>query len=283
MSLEIIQKDICVVISAYCNDEAISLRDAIYSLLNQTLIPAKIILVVDGPIHRELKAIADFFVNDKLIEVIYLKQNMGLGLARNKAIKNLKYKYLAFMDADDISRPDRFLILASRILELNILDKDFLMGGYIEEYDLSLETSGKIKRVPLTDEKIRAYSNLRNPFNHVTVILNRQLFQRLGGYRDFRGYEDYDLVLRAIAVPDIYIENIPKVLVSVNCDVRMYGRRGGVKNILCEIRFFTDQLMSGRIKLHFYLINIALRIPIRALPTSIRSIIYKKILRHSSS
>ena len=124
MSLEIIQKDICVVISAYCNDEAISLRDAIYSLLNQTLIPAKIILVVDGPIHRELKAIADFFVNDKLIEVIYLKQNMGLGLARNKAIKNLKYKYLAFMDADDISRPDRFLILASRILELNILDKD---------------------------------------------------------------------------------------------------------------------------------------------------------------
>jgi glycosyltransferase involved in cell wall biosynthesis len=279
MSLEIIQKDLCVIISTYYNDDAISLSNAILSLLNQTLIPEKIILVVDGPISHELKAIANFFVNDKLIEAIFLDRNIGVGLARNKAIKNLKYKYLAFMDADDISRPDRFLILAKRILELNILDKDFLMGGYIEEYALSLETSGKIKRVPLTGEKIRAYSNLRNPFNHVTIILNRQLFQRLDGYRDYRGYEDYDLVLRALAVPDIYIENIPKVLVSVNCDNRMYGRRGGVKNILIELKFFTDQLMSGRIKLHFYLINIVLRFPIRVLPTPIRSIIYKKILR----
>ena len=76
----------------------------------QTLKPSEIVLVVDGWLPESLDAKIVFW-KEKLghvLNIIVLEKNVGTGAAKNVGVSSCSYNYIAVMDTDDISMPDRF-------------------------------------------------------------------------------------------------------------------------------------------------------------------------------
>ena len=281
MNLNSFQKGLIVMISVYHGDCPYDFERAIISILNQSLTPSSIYIVVDGPISDQIKTKLQYFLKKENVQVINIEQNVGVGLARNIALKKIEYKYVAFMDSDDESYPDRLLMQAKKILSRNLEHSNFIIGGYIKEYN-KIDALELIRKTPISHTEIISYSKYRNPFNHVTILINKNLFDELNGYSDIRYYEDYDLFLRAIQSPNVHLMNIPEVLVKVKTDKGMYARRGGIKNATTEIKFLLKHLRMGNLNLLQFLINVLVRIPIRLVTPNIRKFFYQFFLRSNS-
>ncbi|MCL2676420.1 MAG: glycosyltransferase [Streptococcaceae bacterium] len=81
------------------------LRECLKSLLNQTLSDIEIILSNDGSTDGSIPSIQDLIDSNahiKLLENI----NQGAAIARNKGLEIAQGKYISFVDADDIVKPD---------------------------------------------------------------------------------------------------------------------------------------------------------------------------------
>jgi glycosyltransferase involved in cell wall biosynthesis len=131
--------------------------------------------------------------NDERICPIYNETNLGLAASLNKALVQAKGKWIARMDADDISLPDRIE------MQLDYLkddpNTDVLGAGAIEvnEQGVVLATVFRPER---HDELVAAIYK-RNPFIHPTIIAGKRFFNELGGYNpSLRRAQDYDLWLR---------------------------------------------------------------------------------------
>jgi len=94
---------ISVVIPFY--NEELYLKDAIESVLNQTIEGIEIILIDDGSTDNSA-TIAKKYAK-KNSNVIYIKQdNSGQGIARNKGIEISRGHYIYFLDSDDFLEAD---------------------------------------------------------------------------------------------------------------------------------------------------------------------------------
>ena len=89
-----INKKISIYISVYNGEKTIS--KAINSILKQTMLPYKILIINDGSKDNTLKILKSFGKKIKIIN----NKNMGLAYSRNLALKTLNTKYIACIDAD---------------------------------------------------------------------------------------------------------------------------------------------------------------------------------------
>ena len=99
--------------SIYKNDNPQYLEIALDSIIGQTLKPKEIVVVGDGPVPEALEKCIQRAKEAAAVEGIALKWlpqpvNRGLGEALRIACDNCSYDYIARMDSDDISLPDRF-------------------------------------------------------------------------------------------------------------------------------------------------------------------------------
>lgn len=97
---------ISVVMPVYNKD--MYLQDSIESILNQTYDDFEFIIVDDGssqPTREILSRSAD---KDKRIKILSNHSNKGISYSRNLGNRVASGKYIAIMDSDDISLPDRF-------------------------------------------------------------------------------------------------------------------------------------------------------------------------------
>ena len=80
------------------------------SVLRQTVRPAEIVIVFDGPVSEGLKSSVERYEqeNPGLIKTVENAVNRGLGLALADGIPACTYELIARMDTDDIAREDRF-------------------------------------------------------------------------------------------------------------------------------------------------------------------------------
>ena len=100
-----------VLMSCYKNDNPDFLRAAIISSYEQqTLKPDEFVLIVDGPVSKNIDEVIYEFENKygDIFKVHRLKENKGLGNALRIGVTICSYDYVVRMDADDISREDRF-------------------------------------------------------------------------------------------------------------------------------------------------------------------------------
>ncbi len=86
-----------VVIPLYNKEK--SVKNTIESVLNQTFQDFEVIVVNDGSTDNSLEVVKSF--NDERIRIINQK-NSGVSSARNRGIKEAKYEWIAFLDADDL-------------------------------------------------------------------------------------------------------------------------------------------------------------------------------------
>ncbi len=83
--------------------------EAIDSILNQTFSDFEFIIINDKPDRKENAILlSEYQKKDNRIVVVQNEENIGLTKSLNKGLKLAKGKYIARMDADDISMPTRF-------------------------------------------------------------------------------------------------------------------------------------------------------------------------------
>ena len=266
-----------VLMSVYHKDNPQWLKQAIDSVLNNTVKPNEIVVAIDGPIGNELKKILqEYEKNIPNFRNVFLPENKGRGEALNKVLPMCKYDLVALMDADDINLPMRFE------LQLKEFEKNpslTIVGGYIQEFDSQTNEKTSIRKVPLEDKQIKQYVKTRSPFNQVTVMLKKDDTLSVGGYQAFYTLEDYYLWTRLVKA-NFKMKNISEILVNVRIDKNMFARRGGYKYFKFNKEISKQMLKMGIINYPYYLFNISVRFITQVLmPNRIRALFYKKFLR----
>ena len=166
---------ISVVMSVYNGDKY--LREAIESILNQTFNNFEFIIVNDGSEDGSLDIIKSY--NDSRIVVVD-QENTGLAIALNNGIQIAKGRYIARMDADDISDINR-LEIQYNFLESN--PEIGIVGTWITFIDDNGNEIGK-KKEPISPNEINNKILTYGCFNHGTVMFRRDVFFKAGKYSD---------------------------------------------------------------------------------------------------
>lgn len=267
-----------VAMSVYENDSPEHFERAISSITeNQTIVPNEIVLVVDGPINERLNSvIKKYETKYEIFNVIYLKENGGLGNALKVAVENAKYDLIARMDSDDMAIPTRF----EEQLKYFILHPEVdIVGGDITEF-IGDETNIVGRRcVPTSDKKIREYMKNRCAMNHVSVMYKKTSVQAVGGYKEWFCNEDYYLWIR-MWLNNAVFANTGTVLVNVRVGKEMYQRRGGRKYFKSETRLQEYMLENKMIGKTTYCMNIIKRFIVQILlPNKIRGWVFRTFAR----
>jgi teichuronic acid biosynthesis glycosyltransferase TuaG len=125
---------VSVIIPTFNSDKYIS--DTIISVQNQTHQNWEILLVDDCSTDETQKIITTFLA-DKRIQFYPLENNSGTGVARNTALAKAKGKYIAFLDADDLWKPEK-LEKQINFMQTNHLPFTFSFYDCIDEQGKSL-------------------------------------------------------------------------------------------------------------------------------------------------
>jgi glycosyltransferase involved in cell wall biosynthesis len=179
------------------------LRPALESVLNQSFADFEVVAVDDGSTDATGAILAD--TGDVRLRVVR-QDRRGLVAALARGIAETRGRYVARMDADDVSLPRRFERQAA------VLDADErtgVVGCGVE----TIDERGRVvsaRVLPPGDAPLRRRLLLRNPFAHGSVMIRRDALERAGGYRaDYGANEDYDLWRRIArewrlgAVPEV--------------------------------------------------------------------------------
>lgn len=282
-----------VLMSVYKKEKPEYLREALESVINQTLPPDEIVLVEDGPLTAELDKVVDDIeallrqkaemtqhgqsYKERLpqLKVVKLKQNQQLGRALAEGLKHCTNELVARMDTDDIAVSDRFEV-QYRYMEEH--PEIAVSGGLMEEFDPADESYRKVKNMPTSKENIKSYSRYRNPVNHMTVMFRKAKVEEAGGYRHFPFLEDYDLWTRMQAKGSEFA-NIDKVFVRARTERDIYKRRGGRKYCRQYLELRKQQRQLGLLNIKEYTVAIVLTIGMTLQPSWLRKLVYQRALR----
>ena len=260
----------------YGGDNSEWFQTAVESILNQSLKPDEVVLVVDGPIPDELNEIVKIYERNPIFNVIRLEKNQGHGNARRMGLDNCKNELVAIMDADDISKSDRFEKQIEEFKKNQSLD---IVGGNITEFIDDEKNIVAERVVPADDAEIKAYMKKRCPMNLVSVMFKKTSVERVGGFIDWYCEEDYYLWLR-MALAEMRFANVSDILVNVRVGKDMYKRRGGWKYYKSEAKLQKYMLKHKIINFPTYLSNKLKRFIVQVLmPNSLRGWVFKKFAR----
>lgn len=269
-----------VLMSVYNKDNPEQLDTALKSIESQSVVPNEIVLVEDGPLSSHLQHVITrhkkHFQNT--FKIVKSDSNQGLGAALRFGTSFVSNDWIARMDADDISAPDRFQKQLSEVVAHPDLA---LVGGQIYEFARVPENIVGKRKVPTTLAKINKFIKWRNPFNHPTVMINKKKLLAVGGYVSFGNLEDYYLWARFIA-NGFSACNLDDVLVYMRVDHGMYSRRGQISNIkyFIELRKYLSE--EGFINKVSEIIGDLIMVINLIIPASIRKSVYQNIFHNAN-
>lgn len=182
---------VSVVMPVY-NAEAY-LTEAVESVLNQTFRDFELLAVDDASTDRSPEILAAFARQDPRVRVLRNPRNLMISRTLNAGLEQAQGEYLARMDADDVSLPDR---LAKQAAYLDAHPRAGIVGGSMLITDASGRPIGE-RHYHLTDAAIRRHLFRYSPFSHPLVMMRTALVRQAGGYLpDYDYAEDYELYFR---------------------------------------------------------------------------------------
>lgn len=199
---------VSVVMPAF-NERPDMISDAINSILQQTYKNVEL-HIFDDSTKEETKDAIDIFASDSRVNIHRSPERVGFIKSLNKGLETSTGKYIARMDGDDFSHPDRFEREVS-FLEAN--PDVMVVGGQMNIMD----EDGRItssRSYPTGGLKLFLFSCARNPLAHPTTMMRREVVDK--GYRydeSLKMSEDLDFWLRLMN--DGYkIANLPDTLIN---------------------------------------------------------------------
>lgn len=219
------------VIMSVLNGE-LFLEDAINSILNQSFKDFEFIIIDDCSTDKTPIILENFSKKDHRIKIITKQKNLGLtGFIKNlnKAISISNGKYIARMDADDISKPERF---QKQVEFLETHPEVSLVGAQINFINENNEIIGEKKAALENNKIINNMTSSIQLFHPVIMFRNNQNIK----YREkFLYCEDYDLYLNLIT-QEKKLANINEKLLDYRILNNSISRKGDnfVKKLMVE-------------------------------------------------
>lgn len=187
-----------VIMSAYNAENFLS--DSIESILNQTYRDFEFIIVNDGSSDSTRHTLYEFQKKDNRIIIIENKNNIGLAKSLNIALNSARGKYVARMDADDLSVPAR---LEKQLAYLKKHSNIGLLGSYIKSIDEKKRITGSWV-YPVDSFSIRWHLIFSNVIAHPSVVFRKELIIAVGAYNEkLTAGIDYDLWVRVSKITEI--------------------------------------------------------------------------------
>lgn len=264
-----------VLMSVYHKEQPEYLRDSINSMLNQTIEPDEIVLVKDGPLTEALEKVIYEYKDNPILNVVELKENVGLGKALNIGLTKCKNEIVARMDTDDISEVERCETQIKFFEDPSIS----VVGSSVAEFIDNTNNVIAYKSVVEDHEQITRDMKYRNPMNHPTVMFRKKDVESVGSYKHWFLNEDYFLWIRMLE-KGFRFKNINKPLVKMRITDETYMRRGGWKYFITQKNLFDYMLKNKIIGLKEYIYNNSVRFIARVLiPNRVRKYLYLHLLR----
>ncbi len=196
---------ISVVMSTY--NRADILKETLVSVLNQTFDDYEFIIVNDGSDDNTNEIINGY--KDKRIRLINNRRNLGCTFNYHYMHKLSRGKYVAHIDDDDISYPDR-LKKQYNYLEAN--EHIALIGTYIETFGSNKRPSWVMYKEP---EELDFLMNIYNPICHSSIMYRKEFLDSNQINYDFekKCSQDYDLY-KQIIIKGGKLANLEEILVK---------------------------------------------------------------------
>lgn len=199
---------ISVVMPVYNSEKF--LAQAIESILMQTEGDFELLAIYDQSSDASLAIIERY---QKLDVRIRLLRGRGKNLidALNQGIAAARGKFIARMDADDVSLPERF----SKQVALLEAQRADICGCHFAMIDIR-DRVIQYFTVPTSSEAIRLYFCCRTPFPHPGVMIRRDSILKaslLYGSPRFSAIEDFDLWVRMMA-SGLFFANVDEILLN---------------------------------------------------------------------
>lgn len=207
MELTAVYEPLVTVLMSVYNGEKY-LIEAIESILNQTFNDFEFLIINDGSMDRSRDIIISY--KDPRIRLVDNEENIGLTRSLNKGIAESRGKYIARMDADDISMPER---LEKQVAYMEEHCEIAVCGtwGIVKEDERNWEA-----RMPVTHDDIFISLIGGNALIHTSVIIRRDLVLEVGFYDEKLMFaQDYGLWFKFIA-KGYKLNNIPEFLIQYN-------------------------------------------------------------------
>jgi len=266
-----------VLMSMYCKDNPTWLKEAIDSMLKQTIKPAEFVIVKDGPIGDELDSVITSYEQaySGLFKVVPLPENAGLGLALKRGVECCTYDLIARMDSDDISAPNR---IEKQLAKLESSPEVDVIGCLVDEFIDSADNVTAHVILPETHKEIANFAIKRCPIRHSSLLFRKEAVIQAGNYRDFLYTEDYELVARMLHIGKNFY-NIQEVLLYMRVSKDFYKRRGGV-HYLKSVYILKKALLSmGFFSKKDFLVSFVPHAIVILMPGFVRTLIYNRLLR----
>jgi len=198
---------VSVIITVYNGERY--LKEAIESILAQSFGNFELVIVDDGSTDDTSKILEHYKNKDSRIKTITHTTRMGQSKARNEGINNSSGEYIAILDADDISLPYR---LEEQVKFMESHKEIGLVGSAAYEIDEKGNILGVIPVIECNKD-IQKELLVRNCFVHSSIMFRREIFRKIGGYREeFIVAEDYDFILRI--AENYKVHNLKRILVK---------------------------------------------------------------------
>lgn len=274
-----IHKDYSVVMAVYKNDNLEWFKQAVESILVQSVKTNDFIIVRDGAVPAELETTLSIFQKaHKHITVVRLEENVGAGQARNEGVGVAKNDLVAIMDADDISLPNRFEL---QLTEFGRDQAVVLVGGQISEFENTPNNVTSYRKVPTDASAIKKFARYRSPINHVTIMFKKSVFLNVGGYPKMTRAEDYYMVSSLLA-RDYKISNLQNTIVNCRIGSENIRRRKTWQNVRENIASRWRIHKLGTMSFLNFSISSIGQLLLFIMPTVMLDTLFRTILRSGS-
>ncbi|MDR1472213.1 MAG: glycosyltransferase [Synergistaceae bacterium] len=270
-----------VLIPVYKGDLPGPLKFAVESMMKQTIKPDEIVIAVDGPIGSELEAVIAEFErqNGEVFSVYRYDVNEGLGKLLNKTVPLCRNEYIARMDADDYSRPERMERQFAVLRECQEID---VVGCNVDEFSGSIDNVIARVILPETPDEVYAFAKKRCPIRHPALLFRKSDVLKIGNYNVQDRVQDYDLIVRMLQ-NGLKVYNIQQPLVLIRISEDFYRRRGGLRYLKCIYTTKKNFLKSGFMSLGEFIVSFGGHALVILMPSWLRGFIYNKFLRKKAA
>lgn len=269
-------KKVAVILPVYKNDKVPYVHLSVDSILNQTYQGEIVLYIgVDGPVGDDLATCLKEY-EAKGVKVQWFEENRGLAVVLNDLLDMAfedGFEYIARMDADDISMPDRFEKQMALFAEHPEYD---VVGGFISWIDENGNSCNKIIKKPKTPEESLIFFETKNPLAHPAVLFKKTFFQKAGcKYRpDHKKNQDtllwYDGLKKGVK-----IANVQEVILFFRVTEAMFAHRRSGKaqaKIQLKDRIMINKGLHYGLKAYVYAYCVYI---VMIVPTWVRKYIYK--------
>lgn len=267
-----VKNTVAVIMSVYKNDTAEYVKLAVESILGQTYSDMDFYIQFDGAVAA---GVDDYLtsINDKRAHIFRRKENKGLARSLNDLLTVVLpkgYEYIARMDADDISMPERF---EKQIAFMEAHPETECLGTWAIE----IKSDGSEfyrKQMPETHEGCRQLFMIRDCMIHPTVMFRRSYIEKAGFY-SLDTYFGEDTMMWANGFANgCRFANLPEYLYKFRLNDDFFNRRRGWKHAkgILTLRWKVNKMLHYPLKAYLYAMLYA---GAKLMPTSVLNLIYK--------